>query len=288
MPSMNSRLKALILETLSRFNLELKRTDGYRLHLYGAADHTERPYYNVGAGSFFHPCWTNIDFVSDWYAGMQKNIIAHDLMSLSPLPIAAASAKIIYTSHTIEHVTEAAVRVLFQEAHRCLRPSGILRVTTGPDADTDYAALMRGDADWFYWDQHHDRPGTFEETSYKPQSSVPLEERWLHHVASQLAPNDLSPSEHKFAAAEIGEILGSMPMEQALDYFTGLCRFQPARPGNHISWWNHAKVERFMREAGFTVIYRSGHQQSCSPFMRRSSQFDSTHPQMSIYVEAIR
>lgn len=203
-------LKALILKAFARANLELRRTGGYRLHLYNAADRAERPFYNIGAGSFFHPCWTNIDFVSDWYSGVQRNVV------------------------------------------------------------------------------HHDRPGTFESTCHRPQSSAPLEERWLHHVASQLAPNDISPSEHKFEAAQIREILNRLSMEEALDYFTSLCRFQPERPGNHISWWNRAKVERFLRDAGFTTIYRSGYMQSRCPLMRQSSQFDSTHPQMSVYVEAIR
>lgn len=281
-------IKQFILDTLTRFNLELRKTEGQRLDLYDETDRIDRPYYNVGAGSFFHPCWTNIDFVTGWYAGVQKNVVHHDLMSLAPLPIGTAQAKVIYTSHTVEHVSEAAVFKLLEEAYRCLKPGGVLRVTTGPDADTDHAALMRGDADWFYWDKHHDRPGTYEDICHKPQSSVPLEERWLHHVASQLAPNDISPSDKKFTAPEIRETLQRMPMKEALDFFTGLCRFQPERPGNHISWWNHEKLEAFVRRAGFTTVYRSGHMQSCCAIMRRSAQFDSTHPQMSIYVEAIR
>jgi SAM-dependent methyltransferase len=281
-------LKSIVIKTLSRFNLELRRTGGYRYHLYEEADKVARPYYNIGAGSFFHPNWTNIDFVSDWYEGVQQNVINHDLMSLSPLPIATGTAKVIYTSHTIEHVSESAVQTLLQESYRCLRPGGFLRVTTGPDADSDYAALMRGDDDWFYWDKHHDRPGTYEEICRKPQSTAPLEERWLHHVASQLAPNDLSPSEKKFNASQIREILNRMPMKEALDYFTGLCQFQPSRPGNHITWWNHEKLEKFVRTAGFTTVYRSGYAQSHCPVLRQSAQFDSTHPQMSLYIEAMR
>lgn len=247
-----------------------------------------RPYYNVGAGSFHHPCWTNIDFVSDWYSDVQKAVVHHDLMSLKPLPIETGTAKVIYTSHTVEHVSEEAVAVLFKEAYRSLEPGGIFRVTTGPDAETDYAAVMAGDSDWFYWDKQHDRTGTYETTCHKPQSSVPLEERWLHHVASQLAPNDISPSREKFDAAAIRKILYSMPMEAALDFFTSKCEFQSERPGNHITWWNHAKLQRFLEQAGFQQVYRSGYMQSRCPLMRRSAQFDSTHPQMSIYIEAVR
>jgi hypothetical protein len=35
-------------------------------------------------------------------------------------------------------------------------------------------------------------------------------------------------------------------------------------------------------------MYRSGYNQSVSPLLRNSTLFDSTHPQMSIYVEAIK
>ncbi len=66
-----------------------------------------------------------------------------------------------------------------------------------------------------------------------------------------------------------------------------MVQFDPNRPGNHVSWWTHAKIERYLKESGFTNIYRSGYRQSVSPLMRRSSLFDSTHPKMSIYMEAI-
>jgi hypothetical protein len=79
-----------------------------------------------------------------------------------------------------------------------------------------------------------------------------------------------------------------MPMEAALDFFTSKCEFQPERPGNHITWWNHTKLQRFLEQAGFQQVYRSGYMQSRCPLMRRSAQFDSTHPQMSIYIEAVR
>ena len=72
-------------------------------------------------------------------------------MSSSDLPIIDGSAKIIYTSHTIEHITDAAVKKLFSEAYTKLCVGGVFRITTGPDAETDYRALLKNDEDWFYW-----------------------------------------------------------------------------------------------------------------------------------------
>ena len=77
-------------------------------------------------------------------------------------------------------------------------------------------------------------------------------------------------------------------MEDALDYFTGLCTFMPDRPGNHMSWWNKAKVGRFLREAGFKVVRNSGYGQSFAPVMRNTQYFDNTHPPISLYVEAVK
>jgi len=245
-----------------------------------------KPFYNVGAGSFWHPYWTNIDFVSDWYGDVQQNVRHFDLMSLEPLPIDPGTAKIIYTSHTIEHVSDEAVQNLFRSAYTALESGGIFRVTTGPDAETDFRALMAGDEDWFYWDRDYDEG--YEHIFHGPATKQPLEERWLHHVASQLAPNDISPSPRKYGAKEIRAKIEELGFPAVLDFFTSQVRFNPERPGNHVSWWTHDKIISGLRGAGFETVYRSGHQQSVSPLMRRSPLFDSTHPQMSIYVEGIK
>jgi predicted SAM-dependent methyltransferase len=290
------KMKAMLLRAFSKAldtrGLELRRKpDAYQLatytKLYDQKTLARRPFYNVGAGSFFHPHWTNIDFVSDWYKGEQKHVIHHDLMALGPLPIDDGTAEVIYTSHTIEHVKEPAVQNLFNEAFRALKPGGVLRVTTGPDAETDFRAMMRGDDDWFYWDESYVTPDYYSRMFKAPATSVPLEERWLHHVASQLAPNDITESK-KYTAEDVREKVAELGFEGALDFFTSQCQFIPERPGNHVSWWTHGKVEKFMRNAGFENVYRSGHSQSVLPILRNTSLFDSTHPAMSIYVEAIK
>jgi hypothetical protein len=245
-------------------------------------------FYNVGSGSFYHPYWTSLDYVSEWYSGIQTKIIPIDLMKMGPLPIDSETAEIIYTSHTIEHITNEAVQNLCIEAFRCLKEGGIFRVTTGPDADTDYDAMIRGDYDWFYWDEWYDEIGTYEHIYFKPATSVPLEERWLHHVASQLCPNDISPSKVKLNLREIRELMNQKTKFELLDYLTSLCDFQPERTGNHISWWNYEKIESYLRAAGFNNIRKSGYLQSQSPVLRNPMYFDNTHPQISVYVEATK
>lgn len=285
-------LKAAIYKTINKFGYTLRKLPkkDHRIYhkLYSQETLTKRPFYNIGAGKFYHPLWINIDFASDWYRDVQNNFLHYDLMALSPLPIATATAEIFYTSHTIEHVTEAAVANLFKEVHRALKPGGIFRVTTGPDADLDFAALMRKDTDWFYWFQECEKPGTYEAIFKESTANLLIEEKWLHHVASQLVHADVSPSQYKFTAQEIKTIILNKGKEKSLDYFTSLCEFQAERPGNHISWWNVAKLSSFLQKAGFNNVYRSGYLQSISPVLRDESLFDNTHPAISIYMEAIK
>jgi predicted SAM-dependent methyltransferase len=285
--------KALVRAALGRMGLVLsRRQDPFNLAVYRAlcapADLARRPFYNVGAGAFHHPCWTNIDYVSEWYGGVQKQVVHHDLMSDDPLPIADGGAKIIYTSHTIEHIKESAVAKLFREAHRALEPGGLLRVTTGPDAETDYRALQRSDRDWFYWARAYEKPGTYEHIYTLPATRASLAELWVHHVASALCAIDKSPNPRKMGEAEIRAALDEKGFPAVLDYFCGLVSFDPQRPGNHVSWWSHGKTIDFLRAAGFQTVYRSGFNQSASPLLRNSPLFDATHPQISLYVEAVK
>lgn len=283
-------MKKLVRRALQRRGITLTRyenDENLYQSLYSPEVLRRKPFFNVGAGDFQHKHWTCIDFKSEWY-GNRDDVVHHDLMSLGPLPIDDGAAKIIYTSHTVEHVSDEAVRVLFREAFRALEPGGIFRVTTGPDAETDYRALMNGDANWFYWNKWYDAPGTYEDRLHRPASAEPLAEQWLYHVATKLAPNCKDSHPRKLTEPEIFAVLNEKGLEGALDYFASLVHFDPERPGNHISWWTHEKVERYMREAGFTTVYRSGYQQSAAPVMRRSPLFDSTHPQISLYVEAIK
>lgn len=276
-----------------RFGIEVSRyREPFNLPLYERLIDRDalsrKPFVNIGSGSFWHPYWRNIDFVSDHYRSVQRDVTHFDLMDTKPLPFSDGSLKIVYTSHTIEHVKEEAVQRLFNEAFRVLEPGGVFRITTGPDAETDYRALMNGDKEWFYWDDWYSTPDLYGSTYHAPPASMPLAERWLEHVATALAPNNKTPSAKKYHAAEILSVLQEKTRDEALDFFTSQCQFLPDHPGNHVSWWTHDKIMGLLKTSGFKTIYRSGHNQSASPLMRHSELFDSTHPQMSIYVEAVK
>lgn len=95
--------------------------------IYSNKSLSEKKFYNIGAGKFFHFFWTNVDFYNDWYKEDQKNIgIHYDLMSNAALPIESNSAEIIYTSHVVEHITDDSIKHLFSEVHRILKRGGYL------------------------------------------------------------------------------------------------------------------------------------------------------------------
>jgi len=90
------------------------------ISIYGKDDVRNKRFYNIGAGLFRHPAWTNIDFYSDHYKDNPIDI-NYDLLEKKPLPLPDSSANIVYSSHTIEHITNDAAQNMFNEAHRILK-----------------------------------------------------------------------------------------------------------------------------------------------------------------------
>ena len=285
-------LKKAIISALKKRGIYLQRT-GYLKkaaysEIYEESAMTGRRFVNIGAGDFYHPYWTNLDFVSDWYGPRQKNVVNFDLTKNGPLPFDDDSLEIIYSSHTVEHVPFESSMNLFKEAFRCLKKGGVLRITTGPDADTDFRALTNGDKEWFYWDGEYKRSSDISKRYKIAPEKVPLAERWLHHVFNKLADNDLVPSDKKFKELEILSLIEKKGFPDVLDWFESQDFFSPDNPECHVSWWNHNRLKSAIEESGFDNVYRSGFWQSVSPVMRRTPLFDTTHPTMSIYVEAVK
>lgn len=286
-------MKTVIRKSLRHLGLEIRRTRRFaQSRLYDSFPRDSVAncrFYNIGAGSFAHPYWTNVDYASDHYSVVQKvRFVSYDLMALVPLPLPNDLAEIVYCSHTIEHVSDAAVRNMLFEAHRILKPGGVIRLTT-PDAWLGFRAYQRRDRDFWYWAERYVAPGTWEKLYKKPLSDASVDQLFLHHFASQLCEIDIDDSAvRKYSDAEIRAAFEDSPDVRTLEQFTRQCRYNSEHPGNHINWWTHEKAMDFLREAGFEDPYRSGYGQSLFAPLRDTGLFDSTHPQISLYVEAIK
>lgn len=286
-------IKVFVKYILNYFNLKLVRklkVPGVSYESYPDESLRSKRFYNIGAGSFYHPLWTNIDYATEHYKSTQgENFIHYNLMELVSLPIKENSAEIVYSSHTIEHVDDKAVLNMLKEAYRILKPGGCIRLTT-PDANIEYEAYVKEDWSFWHWKtEYYSRKGKWERSYKRPLSEASIEQLFLHHFASQVCEIDTdNTAKVKYSDAEIKKVFSDNCMEEGLKFFTEQCSFNAKRPGNHINWWNYNKISSLLKEAGFRTVYRSGYGQSLYSPLRDTDIFDNTHPSISLYVEAIK
>lgn len=252
----------------------------------------KRAFYNVGSGDFFHPYWTNIDHPSAWYTDEQSAgiDIAWDAETLEALPLEDERAEALYTSHTIEHLSDTAATNLFREAYRTLKPGGLFRVTT-PNIALDFRAWRDRDPDYWYWAQWY---STLESAravgALQPLSTASVQQLFVWQFASALSTLHIDGAGERLSDDEVDRLFTELSMEDALSSCTDRVPEEVHRrfPGNHRNWWTLGKAERMLQGAGFDDIRLSGYGQSYSPAMRNTVLFDSTHPRISLYVEAVR
>jgi len=250
----------------------------------------ESRFYNVGAGRFAHPNWTNIDydFNSDWYESHKGNRhIQHDLSQCQPLKIDSDVVEAVYTSHVIEHITDEAAQVLFNEVYRILKPGGIFRITT-PDADLMRIAYLNKDRSFYYWADRYSRPEDMVRLHYKIKLSEASHcQLLLTHIATASTDVHADPIDEPITDEQFESMVDSLGFFEALDECCKLCPSdkQNKYPGNHINWWTEKKIFNMLTESGFTDIYKSGYKQSLCPPMREDRLFDSRVPEISLYME---
>jgi predicted SAM-dependent methyltransferase len=292
-------MKKLVNYSLRKFGLELKRVnqEPFDIELYRRLFSKEsiesKRFYNVGAGGFYHPFWTNIDYITDWYKkykSYNKNGIHYDLFSLSEIPIENSVAEIVYSSHTIEHIKDEHAQYFYNEAFRILKKGGIIRLTC-PDIDLHYKAYKNYDFDFFYWRDWYSKEKDYKRIRLiQPLNTASIEQLFLHRFATAATILHADGIEKRISDDELRGILKEMNYEEALNYICDRCpiEIQKRYPGNHTNWWNREKLIKMLRNSGFRDIFSSAFGQSQSPVLRNISLFDSTHPKISLYVEAVK
>jgi SAM-dependent methyltransferase len=113
--------------------------------------HNSRLMLNLGCGERTHPEWVNIDFslrarlravpyLRRLFGGPNPpGYINHDLRK--GIPVASGSADVVYTSHVLEHLDPEHAGLFLREAHRALRPGGVIRVVV-PDLEAAARAYL--------------------------------------------------------------------------------------------------------------------------------------------------
>lgn len=255
---------------------------------YANQDAAKACLYNIGAGTWVHPCWSNLDLPAQTpaFAAIQAPFIPHDLVNQTELPIPTQSADAFYCSHVVEHLPEFAVVNLMKEAFRCLKNGGVFRIVTGPCADLDWQALLRSDKNWWFWNDSID----FKESIEKDKGPMTIYDRWLYHIATARSLYSDSPCDKKYSSVEIAELVSTHKSKPQVlwDLLTKSLNFNKSSPGDHMSWWNFEKLSAHLIESGFTNVRRSAYGQSHLFWMRDLEYFDQTYPQISVYLEATK
>ena len=239
---------------------------------------------NIGAGSFSHPNWTNLDVSSDHYRKVQSaGFIEYDLTKNLPLPFEDYAVELVYCSHVIEHIKDDNAENLFREVFRVLRRGGLFRITC-PNADLFYYAAKLDDFSAFGLRTNH----WFSKFGIAPETVSPID-YLVRAVADQANPTkkvlrDANPAFYK----EAEENFNSLPKEKFLNWLASKVEFSIEHVSSHINWWNLAKINFKLNESGFSVVIPSSFGASIAAPLRNTQKFDRTSLEESIYIDTIK
>jgi len=230
---------------------------------------------NLGGGNYFRRHWKVMDYPSPHYS--LKNWVLdyeYDLTSRKPFPLSDNSVYAFFCSHTMEHIPQEYCSFILKEIYRTLMPNGTIRFTND-DFEKAYRAYSENNIKFF--------------EKYEGNN---IDEKFLCLFATWYM-HELSPQKLEENVNELRRLHKVLSMEELADYFTLKIpkESQKKRSGNHINWWTCDKYIRMLKECGFSQVYKSQPQQSKCLEMRgfgRNSGFDSTHPEISLFVEAIK
>jgi ubiquinone/menaquinone biosynthesis C-methylase UbiE len=248
-----------------------------------------RSFYNISVGAykgfgggFQHPCWTNIDLDRPWkddkyFPGSvefkPEKDIAHDLLSMTPIPVESSTAELVYSRFAIDRLTNEAAQYFFEEVFRILKKGGVFRIVS-TNLDLDYRAYRNNDRDYFFW----------------LGDDFSIEQMFLFHVVSQVSTKYHDKNTENITDEELRELFETQGYEEVLDYCCSKCsvEIQKNNRYDHFNWWNSQKIEKMLKSSGFKTIYRSAAEQSTAPVMRNEYYFDNDHIKVMMYMEAIK
>jgi hypothetical protein len=84
------------------------------------------------------------------------------------------------------------------------------------------------------------------------------------------------------------EEFDSLEMDRFFEFMCNDISFSVENVNNHINWWSFERLAGLLRNAGFSIVVRSKYGGSICSEMRDTKVFDTTHPEMSLYIDAIK
>lgn len=276
--------------TITKTKIDFKNDKALYEQYFPRESINQRSFYNVGAGRFSHPYWTNMDKVSEHYKErLSPHNVDIDLFDQKPLPIENDTAEVFYCSHVLEHIDTESGQHLLNEMYKKLKSGGVVRLTM-PDIDLAYQAYVKNDKSFFIWLRKWSALYPDPRLNFtKNPFNCDIGQIFLSHVAHHAAEIHPNRVDDYVTSEGLQELFLNNDFESALDILIAKCSLdmQKKHAGQHINWYNYDKAKRMLITAGFTNIYKSGYQQSLVPIMR-NSLFDTTTPSSSLYIEAMK
>jgi len=230
---------------------------------------------NLGSGSFSHPKWKNFDFpgVSSFYKCLQgkKNIdfFPIDLNQKDlKLPFKNKTVSLIYCSHTLEHLSQDAIKRVLKECKRVLIKGGILRVVL-PNTKNDFERAK------LIFDQNISSHGNLKEDILL--SSAKLMYSSINYLDKENILKKIIDSD---CSAEI--FSKSIKNESKIQKIN---EFESNHPERHITYIDHNILKEFSREIGFSLYLPLLKNHSVARPFLNDKVFDTTENHYAIFGE---
>jgi hypothetical protein len=231
---------------------------------------------NIGAGSYFErKGWLSADYLPGYKADTGKQHL--DLNdALINMPFNEVQA--YYMSHVLEHFRFEDGAKLLKSIYRSMKAGGTLRIVV-PDADLILNRAKENDIEFF--------SPILSFFKNDDKSKITCSDHALN-LLSQPRCRYSNNSEVKADVENFKDRLVSNSNNDTIKYLNDNNFVQNDRGSLHLAAYNENNLISSLKNAGFKVCYKSAFMQSKFSKMREVPIFDSTHPWLSLYVEAVK
>lgn len=271
---MKKDILRLINKIMSWVGYEVKVT---RISRRGDSKKDDKIRINLGSGNWDCNGWICLDYPSEHYKKQQKGhkIIPYDIRS-DKIPFEDCSVDEIYCSHVIEHIETKFVKSMLLDCKRVLKPkTGILRICC-PDAEYLYNMSKIGKEYW-KWMEYWYKQRNMDFESLRP----------VDCLVAEVATPQLLGFGYLQLFKDYQKEFDELNMEDFFDLMINGLEYNVEHVSDHINWWSYDKLKVVLDDVGFSNVICSKYGGSYCYDMQNRVRFDKTHPEMSLYVDAL-
>jgi predicted SAM-dependent methyltransferase len=239
-------------------------------------------YLNIGGGDFVREDWRVLDYYSEHYD--YSDIFVDYKVNLEKQKeweICRNSFDIVYSSATLEHLSQPAVEHTLSEAHRVIKSGGGIHITV---PDTDLILNM-------YEDRNLEWIGEIQQPKIGDNGYIPCPDGFepeyylMRRIATPFVRKEVN------AGVDFGKVQTQYEDMNKIEFLNEYTRrikdeWHREHPGGHRNWFNYDKLHRLLKKAGFSDIERVYTRRS--RFTELCKEGFDPRPQWSVHVEATK